>query len=96
MTVGVPTMPTTMTRNVPWRVRVQIPYLGDFLRDLSRLPVDLFASGQRIEVISQLADNVLKGLIPLSRYTQRKLTSDLRDWCALHPMSRLHKNGKKS
>ena len=81
-------------REAPWRIRVQIPCLSDFLRGLitsskvCRLRSLYNAVDQIIDAISHLAREILKGRIRLSKYTLLKLFSDRRDRWVLRAMSR--------
>ena len=84
---------STMRKKVPGCIRVHIPYLGDFLRDLARssetcrLGKLYYAVDQMIEAISQLAREIVKGRLPLSKYTLLKITGDNRDQKVLRAIS---------
>lgn len=79
---------------IPGCVRAQIPYLSHFLRDLirssgeDRLRKLYHAVDQMIEAISQLAREIVKGRLPLSRYTLLKITETPRDRRVLRAISR--------
>ena len=87
-------MSMSTMRQAPWRIRVQIPYLSDFLRGLvtssrvCRLRSLYNAVHQIIDAIRQLAREILKGHIRLSKYTLLKLNSDRRDRRVLRAISR--------
>ena len=79
---------------IPGCVRAQIPYLGWFLRDLTRLSGEdrlrklYYAVDQKIEAIRQLAREIVKGRLPLSKYTLLKITETPRDRRVLRAISR--------
>ena len=79
---------------IPGCVRAQIPYLGHFLRDLirssgeDRLRKLYDAVDQMVEAISQLAREIVKGRLPLSKYTLLKMTETPRDRRVLRAISR--------
>ena len=79
---------------IPGCVRAQIPYLSYFLRDLTRSSGEdrlrklYHAVDQMIEAISRLAREIVKGRLPLSRYTLLKITETPRDRRVLRTISR--------